>query len=139
MKKEFIDLGDFLEQRNPLAFKDEHKHIMYFKDYEAAYLEMMKRVFEAGPKMVDLVLLCMETYDMHKADAERFVARWHCFGISEDTVLTNWNFGDDAGEQSRLIQTLRCIAQGMHSLACTKFNNDMFLSAFYKYTSRNRQ
>lgn len=139
MSKEIVSLADYLEQRNPLAFKDSKGHIMYFKDYDGAYYEMMGRVFMAGPKYVDLVLLCMDIYGMSKSDSERLVSRWRCFGVYDDSVLTNWKFGDDSREESRLRETLKQIAQGLHTVAGTKFNNDMFLSAFYRFTKQKNK
>lgn len=135
MKNVSISLSDFLEERNPLSFKDAKGKIMYFRDYESAYYEFFQRIFEAGPKYVDMVLFCMDTYGMTKSDAERFVSRWRCFGITEDAILTNWWFGDNQLERKRLIDCLQGVAQGLHMLAGTKFKKDMFLGAFSRFES----
>lgn len=140
MKQFYIDLEEFLVQRNPLAFKDDKGNVMYFKTYMEAYYEMIHRVYLSGPKYVDLVLLCVKTYGMEKNDAERFVKKWRCYGVNEDFMLLNWNIKDD-GDRRMLTDSLRKIAQGLHMLVGAKFNNDMFLFAcdrYFKFNIKNK-
>lgn len=130
--KQFYDLGDFLLERNPLAFKDAKSHIMYFETYREAYYELLLRLYKAGPKYVDLVLFVMDTYGMTKSDAERWVGRWRSLGVNTQEVLINWYKveGADLSEDKRLIEK---IAKCLHTLVESKFNRDMFMSAWDEF------
>lgn len=130
MKKEnYLDLGDFLVARNPLAFKDEKNTIMYFQTYKEAYEEMLERLYKAGPVYVDLVLFAMDTYGMEKKDAEQFVRKFWSIGLKEQELLLNWQ-SEAPSERARLREQLAKVAKGLHMLVESKFQSDMFLAAF---------
>lgn len=123
-----IDLGEFLEQYNPLAFKDASGKIMYFKTYVEAYCELLDRLYKAGPYMVDAVLFCMNNYNMKIQDAQRFVNSWQRYvGAENQFFMIDWKTG--GSERDKQLETF---ARGLHLLAETKFNKDMFLFALEK-------
>lgn len=123
-----IDLGDFLEQYNPLAFKDASGKIMYFKTYVEAYEELLNRIYKAGPYMVDAVLFCTDTYGMKLQDAQRFVNSWQRYvGVENQFFLIDWKTGGSTRDSD-----LEKFARGLHLLTETKFNKDMFLYALDK-------
>lgn len=128
----YLDLGEFLESCNPLAFKKKDGSICYFRSYEDAYLEFLKRLYEAGPRYVDLVLFVMNEYGMTKAEGERFVKTWWSLGVRQDFVLTQWQVECEGDEHILRNDTMQ-ICQGLHTLAETKFQKDMYYSAFDKY------
>ena len=123
-----FDLGEFLIQYNPLAFKDARGNIMYFRTYAEAYEEMLDRIYKAGPYMVDAVLFCMNTYGMKIQDAQRFVNSWQRYvGANEQFFMIDWKTG--GADRDRQLEQF---ARGLHLLAETKFNKDMFLCALDK-------
>lgn len=123
-----LDIGDFLERYNPLAFKDARGNIMYFKTYEEAYCELLDRLYLAGPYMIDAVLFCVNTYGMSNVDAQRFVNSWQRHvGAEEQFFMIDWKTGGRKRDMD-----LETFARGLHLLAETKFNKDMFLSALDK-------
>lgn len=127
-----IDIGEFLELYNPLAFKDARGHIMYFKTYEDAYLEMLERVYKAGPKMVDAVLFCMNTYGMKLQEAQRFVNSWQRYcGFKDQFMLLDWKTGGAERDKD-----LESFAKGLHMLVEAHFNKAMFLSALSKFKEK---
>lgn len=130
-----IDIGDFLEQYNPLAFKDDKGRIMSFASYSEAYVEMLRRVWKAGPKYVDLVLFCVDNYQMPFQDAVRFVRSWRSVGITRDELLTDWRL-DPNRDNVALIKDLEKVARGLHMLVECKFQKDSFLDAYDKFMSR---
>lgn len=128
MIKVGFDLGDFLEQYNPLAFKDARGNIMYFKSYSDAYVELLDRIYLAGPHMVDAVLFCINNYGMAIADAARFVNGWQRYvGAKEQFFMIDWQTGGKERDRQ-----LEIFARGLHLLTETKFNKDMFLDALEK-------
>lgn len=129
MVKIGIGIGEFLEQYNPLAFKDARGKIMYFKTYAEAYEEMLSRIYKAGPYMVDAVLFCMNTYAMNLAAAQRFVNSWQRYvGAREQFFMLDWKTGGKQRDTD-----LEIFARGLHLLTETKFNKDMFLCALNKF------
>lgn len=123
-----IDLGEFLELYNPLAFKDARGNIMYFKTYVEAYEELFDRLYKAGPYMIDAVVFCMDNYGMKIQDAQRFVNSWQRYiDVQKQYFLIDWK----TGGKERDLQ-LEKFARGLHLLLESKFNKDMFLCALDK-------
>lgn len=133
--KDYFDLGEFLEARNPLAFKDSKQKIMFFETYKEAYLELLERLYKAGPKYIDLVLFVINTYGMSKPDAERWVGRWKSLGVNSEQVLLNWYDieGADLNVDRELVAK---IAKCLHTLVESKFNSDMFLAAWNEFIEK---
>ena len=57
MKLDARDVAEFVEKYNPFGFKDDKGAFMIFKDYDAAYFELLTRLYNAGPKYIDMILL----------------------------------------------------------------------------------
>ena len=120
-----IDIAQFIELYNPLAFKDTSGSIMYFKTYADCYKELLERIYKSGPYLIDCVVFCMDNYGMKIQDAKRFVNSWQRYvGLGEDFVLIDWKNGGKA----RDVQ-LEQVARALHLLSETKFQKDMFLFA----------
>ena len=129
LKLNVSDIAELVEQYNPFGFKDAKGHIMVFKTYEEAYLELIDRIFKAGPRMVDAVVFCIDNLGMKLVDAQRFVGLWKAVtGQDGAEFFFIW----DSTEKADLAQPLERFARGMHLLSETKFNQDMFNAALYR-------
>lgn len=129
LKIEARDLAELVEKYNPFGFKDEKNDLMIFKDYDAAYYELLNRLYKAGPTYIDLILFCHDNWGMKPVDASRFVNLWHrSCGITSETLLIDWQYG--GAERDSILQRL---AKAAHLITETKFNNDMFLNALNRF------
>ena len=131
MKLDTRDVAEFIEKYNPFGFKDEKGAFMIFKDYDAAYFELLTRLYNAGPKYIDMILFCHDNWGMKPVDGSRFVnlCRRAC-GLPGETLLIDWK--DGGAGRDRLLQTL---AKGAHLITETKFNTSMFLNALNRFKS----
>lgn len=126
MKIQVNDIAELVERYNPFGFKDAKGRIMVFRTYDEAYFELMDRIYKAGPVMVDAVLFCVDNLGMSHIEATRFVALWApVTGQKSSEFFFDWKAGG-----YYLEHPLEAFAKGMHTLSETKFNKDMFLSAF---------
>ena len=132
MKKYILkprDLVDLIENYNPFAFKDEKQQVMLFRTYEEAYYELFKRIYAAGPIMVDAVVFCVDQWGMTLADAQRFVALWRHSTFKKDELYTfDWETGGTERDKD-----LEAFARGCHLISETKFNRDMFNYALERF------
>lgn len=123
------DIAELVERYNPFGFKDAKGCIMVFKTYDEAYYELISRVYNAGPLMVDSVLFVVDNLGMNLADAKRFIATWKGYcGVTDSLFLFDWKNG---GKDRDL--KLEQFAKGMHLISETKFNKDMFLHALDRF------
>lgn len=131
LKLEARDLADFIELFNPFGFKDEKGVIMTFKDYDAAYFELLQRLYQQGPTYIDCVLFCADNWGMNLVDGKRFVNTWNkACGVPGEVVLIDWKNG--GAERDSILQRL---AKSAHLLTETKFNLAMFLNALNRFKS----
>lgn len=129
IKVKVNDLSELIEQYNPFGFKDENSRIMVFRTYDEAYYELITRIYNAGPIMVDAELFMYENLGMNLSDAKRFVATWKGYvGISDYIFLFDWKNGGK--ERDRQLERF---ARGMHLISETKFNGDMFRNALERF------
>ena len=105
--------------------------LICFKDYDAAYFELLTRLYNAGPKYIDMILFCHDNWGMKPVDGSRFVnlCRRAC-GLPGETLLIDWK--DGGAGRDLLLQTL---AKGAHLITETKFNTSMFLNALNRFKS----
>lgn len=128
MKAESME--ELVEVYNPMVLRDEKGVIMTFADYSECYFELIKRLYGTGGHYVDFVLFVVETWGMPEVDAVRFVRTWHSLVdfTKEGFVVVDWKHGGK--ERDKMIEgVVKCC----HTLAETKFDRDMFLSALNKF------
>lgn len=132
IKVDARDIAELIENYNPFGFKDSKQRIMVFRDYEAAYIELIDRLYQAGPMMVDAVLFLKDNLGMPIIEAQDFVRLWKfVVGQKEDDFFFDWKKGG-----YYLDAPLERFAKGMHLLSETRFNKDMFKSALEKIKAK---
>lgn len=124
-----LGLEELIERYNPFAFKDEKNRIEMYETYEKAYYELFRRIYAAGPKMVDAVVFCVDTWGMTLADAQRFVALWRPMMRKKDELF-QFDWKDGGTERDR---DLEVFARGCHLISETRFNKDMFSYALERW------
>lgn len=135
MKKNKIKVSGIEEAillYNPFVFKDQSGRFMMFPTLEDSYYELLQRIYDAGPTMVDVIVFFVDTYGMPYVEAQNYVRGWlSVIGMKEAVFLFDWKNGGKQRDAD-----LEKFARGMHLMSETKFNKDMFLGALAKFKKK---
>lgn len=136
MSDEFFEV---MEKVNPFAFKDEKGKICIFKDYRAAYLYGIEKMYAMSMGgWLDLVLFMCTHCGFSLPDAVRFMESFERSGAltasdeSDKTQLVQIDWTDYKDMQ----RVLTRVFNGLHWILETKFNNDMFRSALDTFCAK---
>lgn len=134
--EDFETLGDYLEKHNPLALKNGKNEILYFKNYEAAYLYALKEMRKYCKKgYVELPLLVKHFTGFDDESCED-VASYMKQAFQEwqtMPVLIDWQ---RVGYEK---EKLMAIMRGMHEITETEFDWVEFECAWNEFRTWNEK
>lgn len=132
---------ELLEQVNPFAIKEPNGKIKVYKDYAAAYLDVMSRMYADSPRgYLDIPLFLTRHCGMELKQAKDFMENFYRSGalnkgdsVSEvDVALIDWS------DYQFLLHYLPKFFSGLHWILETKFQKDMFLLALQRFCLKNK-
>lgn len=124
-KPQINDLSDVILVYNPFCLKNDKGTLMVFETYEEAYVELLRRLYKAGPTAVDPVVFLCDNLGMANMDAVDFVKSWGR-KYRETTQLFLFDWSEDNRETDYYA---REFCWCMHQLSETQFNEAMFNNA----------
>lgn len=131
---------EVMEQVNPFAIKEANGKIKVYKDYAAAYQDVMTRMHEDSRRgYLDIPLFLTRHCGMELRQAKDFLENFYRSGAlkkgdsvaEEGVALIDWS------DYQFLLRYLPKFFCGLHWILETKFQNDMFLLALQRFCIKN--